>query len=52
MEKIAPLIEAVAVSKEIVPSDLTQDYGSVAFPEPLSVSEVRVTRKIANVAVR
>lgn len=41
MEKIGPLIESVTTSREMVPSDLTQDYGSVVFPDPLTVTEVR-----------
>lgn len=43
MEKIGPLIDDLTISKKITPSDLTQDYGSVVFPEPLSVNEVRDT---------
>lgn len=42
MEKIGPLIDELTTSREIVPSDLTQDYGSVVFPDPLSVTEVRM----------
>lgn len=42
MEKILPLIEELTTSRAMVPSDLTQDYASVAFPNPLSVTEVRV----------
>lgn len=41
MEKIGPLIESVTTSREMVPSDLTQDYGSVVLPDPLTASEVR-----------
>lgn len=41
MEKIGPLIDELTVAKEIVPSDLTQDYGSVVFPDPLTAGEVR-----------
>lgn len=44
MEKIEPLIDAVTTAKEIIPSDLTQDYASVVFPEPLSITEVSVVR--------
>lgn len=41
IEKIGPLIESVTTAREMVPSDLTQDYGSVVFPDPLTTSEVR-----------
>lgn len=40
MEKIGPLIESVTTAREMVPSDLTQDYGSVVLPDPLTTSEV------------
>lgn len=40
MEKIGPLIEEVARSREMIPSDLTKDYGSVILPDPLTVPEV------------
>lgn len=42
MEKIGPLIDELTVAKEMVPSDLTQDYGSVVFPDPLTAGEVRL----------
>lgn len=40
MEKIGPLIESVTMAREMVPSDLTQDYGSVVLPDPLTPNEV------------
>lgn len=41
MEKIGPLIESVTTSREMIPSDLTQEYGNFVFPGPLTVDEVR-----------
>lgn len=41
LEKIGPLIESVTTAREMVPSDLTQDYGSVVLPDPLTTIEVR-----------
>lgn len=43
MEKIRPLIDELTVAREMEPSDLTQDYGSVVFPDPLTVGEVCTT---------
>ncbi|CAN0343333.1 unnamed protein product [Ascophyllum nodosum] len=39
MEKIGPLITEVTTSREMMPSDLAKDYGSVVLPDPLSIPE-------------
>lgn len=41
MEKILPLIESVTTSRELIPSDLTREYGNFVFPGPLTANEVR-----------
>ena len=48
MEKIGPLITEVTTSREMVPSDLAKDYGSVVLPDPLSIPEVLLQCGVGN----
>ncbi|CAM9347224.1 unnamed protein product [Laminaria digitata] len=46
MDKIGPLIESVTTSRELIPSDLTEEYGNFVFPGPLTVNE-RISRTLS-----